>query len=63
MADLVNPRTLEIGALVELEDGSTMEVVENPRDGTWLICRPVDAPDAKKQVVFVSEIAGVGEIE
>lgn len=35
---------LEAGTRLKLKDATIVEVVENPRDGTWLVVRPV-GPD------------------
>ncbi len=35
-------RTLAPGAWLELAEGRTVEVVDNPRDGVWVICQDVD---------------------
>ena len=35
-------RTLRPGAWLELTDGRTVEVFENPRDGVWVLCQDVD---------------------
>jgi hypothetical protein len=53
----VNLRDFKPGDRVQLVDGRVVEVVENPGDGAWLICRgpgPDDGPD----VVFLAEVAG-----
>lgn len=46
--------------------GDCVEVVENPQDGTWLICRhvaPGTAPDAAAtgaiEPIFAQDIAGL----
>jgi len=53
----VNMMQLEPGDRVELVDGSVVEVVENPRDGAWIICAPVDG-SGPKDVVFLADVIG-----
>ena len=61
----INLLELEPGMRVTLADGSTAEVVDNPRDGMWVICRRVagaDAgalPDAVEHPVFAQDIVGL----
>jgi hypothetical protein len=50
------------GDRLELADGSIVEVVENPRDGAWVVCKPVGGSDADKEAVFIGDIAGVGDL-
>lgn len=42
--------SLEPGTKVLLTGNVIAEVVENPRDGYWVICRYVSAPDDPAQV-------------
>jgi hypothetical protein len=53
----VNLMELEPGDRVDLVDGTVMEVVDNPRDGAWIICTPVDGSGGK-EVVFLADVIG-----
>ncbi len=55
--DAINLRDFEPGDTVRLVDGREVEVLENPGDGAWLICREF-APGAPADAVFLAEIAG-----
>ncbi|HYI94980.1 MAG TPA: hypothetical protein VEX68_15660 [Bryobacteraceae bacterium] len=49
-----------IGTRLEMSDGSFVEVVDNPRDGMWLICRRVLADGVlseTEETVFVYDVA------
>jgi hypothetical protein len=52
------------GTQLRLRDGTTVEIVENPRDGVWLVARAIDAQGRAAddtQLVHaddVSEVAG-----
>jgi len=41
---MINVRTLEPGTRVALTDGSTVEIVSNPKDGIWVFARYLSAP-------------------
>jgi len=41
---MINVRLLETGTRVVLSDGSTVEVVSNPKDGIWLFARYLSSP-------------------
>lgn len=53
----VNLRTFKPGDTLQLVDGRVVEVVENPGDGAWLICRET-VPGASPDAVFLAEVAG-----
>lgn len=60
----VNLNELQPGDRVKLADGAVAEVVENPQDGTWLICRYLEHPNpallaAGEQPVFATDIEGL----
>lgn len=67
MADnkTLNLMELAPGMRVSLADGSTAEVVENPQDGSWIICRYLNHPSmpqlvgAGDQPVFATDIEGI----
>lgn len=55
---------IEEGAKVRLVDGETAEVVDNPRDGMWILLRYTDVPDDPGQVgeealIFWTDVLGV----
>lgn len=55
---------IEEGAKVRLRDGETAEVVENPRDGMWILLRILEAPDdparvGGEELVFWADVLGV----
>jgi hypothetical protein len=53
----VNLMELDPGDRIALVDGTVMQVVENPRDGAWLICTPADGSGGK-EVVFLADVIG-----
>ena len=42
---MISIQNLEPGARLTLHSGAQVVVVENPRDGAWLMVRPVSAPE------------------
>jgi hypothetical protein len=57
---------IEEGARVKLRDGEIAEVVDNPRDGMWILLRFLEAPDEPERVgteelVFWADVLGVIE--
>lgn len=55
---------IEEGATVRLVDGETAEVVDNPRDGMWILLRYTDVPDdparqGEEELVFWADVLGV----
>lgn len=65
MADNKSINLVELGPgmRVRMNDGALAEIVENPRDGFWLIVRYLDHPtdptliDAGEQQVFATDVA------
>lgn len=61
----INLLDLEPGMRVVLANGDKAEVVDNPQDGMWVICRYVDSPsdpgllEAGEVPVFAPDIVGV----
>ena len=60
----LNVREIPIGATIRLVDDATAEVLDNPRDGMWLLCRYLSSPDNLDRVgatepVFVHDVAEV----
>jgi len=50
------------GARIELNDGSIVEVVENPADGYWLMARYLSSPSqpamvGEQDMVFFEELS------
>ena len=41
---MINVRLLEPGTRVALADGSTVEIVSNPKDGIWVFARYLASP-------------------
>ena len=41
---MINVRLLEPGTRVGLADGSTVEIVSNPKDGIWVFARYLASP-------------------
>jgi hypothetical protein len=63
---IVNVRLLEPGTRVALADGSTVEVVSNPKDGIWVFGRYLAAPrDASlvgtEDMIFAQDIVETRE--
>lgn len=61
-----NVREVPVGATVRLTNDATAEVIDNPRDGMWLLCRYLTSPDDPAKIgetepVFVHDVAGVEE--
>lgn len=61
---MINVRLLEPGTRVALSDGSTVEVVANPKDGIWLFARYVSSPrDASlvgtEDMIFAQDVVEI----
>ena len=66
MSAIVNLRLLEPGTRVALSDGSTAEIVSNPKDGIWVFARYLSSPrDAAlvgtEEMVFAQDIVEIRE--
>ena len=57
MSKPLNLRDFEPGSRIRLQDGTEMLIVDNPRDGAWLICAPEDRPE-DREAVFIADIIG-----
>ena len=61
----INLLTLAPGTRLELADGSVVEVVENPGDGSWVYCHYLSSPDpalpgdAVEHPVFAGDILAI----
>ncbi|GEM_PF-957843 len=54
------------GAKLQLVGGRIAEVIDNPRDGMWVLLRILEAPDepgaeGEEELVFWADIAGIIE--
>ena len=63
-AVVINVRTLEPGTRLTLSDGSTAEIVSNPKDGIWLFARYLASPrDASlvgtEEMVFAQDVVEI----
>ncbi|MPS26449.1 hypothetical protein [Pigmentiphaga sp.] len=58
---------IEPGTRLRTNEGAIVELIENPRDGVWLICRYVEHPSEPglvgdaEQTVFAQDIVGLAE--
>ena len=57
---------IQVGAKVRLVGGETAEVIDNPKDGMWILLRYIDAPDepellGEEDLVFWADVLGVLE--
>jgi hypothetical protein len=64
MSAMINVRLLEPGTRVALSDGSTVEVVSNPKDGIWLFARYLASPrDASlvgtEEMIFAQDVVEI----
>jgi len=55
---------IEEGARVKLRDGEIAEVIDNPRDGMWILLRFLEVPDdpvrvGSEELVFWADVLGV----
>ena len=61
---MINVRTLEPGTRVALTDGSTVEIVSNPKDGIWVFARYLSSPRdtslvGTEEMVFAQDIVEI----
>ena len=49
-------QNLEPGTRIRLSDGRIVEVSQNPRDGTWLLVREIDAAATSEEVCHVDDV-------
>ena len=57
-------RDLPVGARVKRRDGAILEVIDNPRDGAWLLVRVVEAPNepssvGQEDMIFFTDVEAV----
>ncbi len=60
----LNLREVPPGATIRLVDGATAEVLDNPKDGMWLICRYLSSPsdparEGAQEPVFAHDVLEV----
>ncbi|MDE2838105.1 MAG: hypothetical protein OXL97_11465 [Chloroflexota bacterium] len=63
---VVNLMELEVGVRVSLIEDAVAEVVDNPRDGSWIIVRYLESPSDPSKVgseepVFAADVLGTAE--
>jgi len=63
---MINLRLLEPGTRVALSDGSTAEIVSNPKDGIWVFARYLSSPRdtslvGTEEMVFAQDIVEIRE--
>ena len=61
---MINVRLLEPGTRVALADGSTVEVVSNPKDGIWLFGRYLSSPRdgtlvGTEEMIFAQDVVEI----
>jgi hypothetical protein len=65
MSDPVNVRDLSVGTRVRLATGAEAEVIDNPRDGIWLLARYVAAEDSAllgtEEMIFAPDVVAVSD--
>lgn len=63
MSDPVNVRDLAAGTRVQLATGAEAEVIDNPRDGIWLLARYTAAEDpalvGTEEMIFAQDVVGI----
>ena len=65
MSGPINIRDLAPGTSVVLSDGAEAEIVDNPRDGIWLLARYLSSPrDAmlvgREEMIFAQDVIALG---
>jgi hypothetical protein len=59
---MISIQDLQAGARVRLSDSRVVHVVDNPRDGLWLVVGPDDADnDTSTEMVHVDDVKEVIE--
>lgn len=64
MSAPVNVRDLATGTSVVLGDGAVAEIVDNPRDGIWLLARYLSSPRdstlvGREEMIFAQDVVAV----
>jgi hypothetical protein len=65
MSGPINIRDLAPGTSVVLANGAEAQIVDNPRDGIWLLARYLSSPgDAvlvgQEEMIFAQDVVAVG---
>lgn len=60
----INIATLEVGTKVVLADGDILQIIDNPQDGMWLVCRRLTqggtaVNDDGEETVFVHDVVDI----
>ena len=56
-----NLRDLEPQTQIRMANGSIVEVIENPKDGIWIMVRYLECPD-DASLAGTEEMVSVGEV-
>lgn len=57
---MINLTTLPDGARIRLKDGGIAQVLDNPRDGMWLIvCREGGDNEEEEEMVHADQVVGL----
>ena len=61
---VVNLMELKVGERVSLVDDAIAEVVDNPRDGSWIIVKYIESPSDPSKIdseepVFAADVFGI----
>ncbi len=64
MSAPINIRDLAPGTSVVLGDGAVAEIVDNPRDGIWLLARYLSSPRdstlvGREEMIFAQDVQAV----
>lgn len=64
MSAPINIRDLAPGTSVVLGDGAVVEIVDNPRDGIWLLARYLSSPRdstlvGREEMIFAQDVQAV----
>jgi hypothetical protein len=62
----INVRDLAAGTLVVLAGGAEAEIVDNPRDGMWLVARYLSSPHdptlvGREEMIFAPDVVALGK--
>ena len=65
MSGPINIRDLAPGTSVVLASGAEAEIVDNPRDGIWLVARYLSSPRdpalvGREEMVFAQDVVALG---
>lgn len=65
-SNLINLMEIETGAHISLPDDAIGVVVDNPRDGSWIIAKYVESPQdpakvGQEEPIFAEDVLGIVE--